>query len=343
VRELHVVAVSEDGRHVLLGATKGTTNSTYRVRLDARLISAVRGDLGHEPTVELSPKDIQARLRAGESAEHIARSAGVAITRVERFAGPVAGEMARMIDAARDACVVRGRLGPSTVALGKAVDASTEGGTWSARREEDGRWRVALAWHARGRDRTAAWFYDPATKGLVGVDPASTALGHVEAAGATHRRAAAPKPAGKPAAKPAAEAGKAVGKPGTKAASKKAARSAAKPAAQRSAAKVVKPVAKPAAKSAAAPTKPVKAAKQAPKPAARASRAAQPAPEPRKAKAAAPARPRLQVVPDHTPKATVPSTAVPSTAVPSTAAAKSRASVPAWADVLLGTTPGADR
>jgi hypothetical protein len=310
VRELHVVAVSEDGRHVLLGATKGTTKSTYRVRLDARLISAVRGDLGHEPTVDLSPKDIQARLRAGESAEHIARSAGVAITRVERFAGPVAGEMARMIDAAREAFVVRGRLGPSTAPLGKAVDASTEGGTWTARREDDGRWRVALAWHARGRDRTAAWFYDPATKALVGVDPASTALGHVETAGSTHRRPAAHKPAAKaaakpsakPAAKPAVKTAKAVGKPGTKTAPKRAAKAAATPAAKRSAAKVVRPVAKPAAKPAAV-------------------------------KAKAPARPRLQVVPDHTPKATA----------PSAPAAKARASVPAWADVLLGTTPGADR
>ena len=76
MRELHVVAVSEDGRHVVLAASKGAAKGTYRVRLDARLISAVKGDLGvHD--ADLSPKEIQARLRAGESVEKIAKSAGI--------------------------------------------------------------------------------------------------------------------------------------------------------------------------------------------------------------------------------------------------------------------------
>jgi hypothetical protein len=209
VRDLHVVAVSEDGRHVLLGATKG--KASHKVRLDARLVAAVRGELG-KPTGELSPKEIQARLRAGESAEQIARSAGMALTRVERFAGPVAGEMARMIDEARDGYVVRGRLGRSAVRLGKAVDtflaehAKPESVAWTTRREDDGRWRVQVTWFSRGKTREAAWWYEPHVKSLDAVDPSSAALGHVDGNPAPPRRTAkkaAPAQASVPEKKPA--------------------------------------------------------------------------------------------------------------------------------------------
>jgi hypothetical protein len=131
VRELHVVAVSEDGRHVVLAARRGTSKGGFKVALDATLAAAVRGDLprpGDEEVPDLSPKEIQSRLRGGESAEKIARSAGVPVTRVERFSGPVQGEMARMIDGARSAYVVRGRLGRSAVDLGTAVDAALHAG-----------------------------------------------------------------------------------------------------------------------------------------------------------------------------------------------------------------------
>ena len=49
----------------------------------------------------------------------------------------------RMIEGAREAFVVRGRLGRSGQPMGRAVDAAlgaaTEGATWTARREDDGR------------------------------------------------------------------------------------------------------------------------------------------------------------------------------------------------------------
>jgi hypothetical protein len=296
VRDLHVVAVSEDGRHVLLGLTK--SKASHKVRLDARLVAAVRGELD-KPTGELSPKEIQARLRAGESAEQIASAAGMALTRVERFQGPVAGEMARMIDEARDGYVVRGRLGRSSVALGKAVDtalaehAKPESVSWTTRREDDGRWRVQVAWFSRGKAREAAWWYEPHVKSLDAVDPASAALGHVDGNPAPVRRAAkkaAPAPAPAPEKKPTA--------------AKKAA-----PAKKQAAAK------KPAPKAV--------AAKPARKPIA--------------------PRPRLQVVPD---PPVVRKKAAPK-AKPTVAeerdGVKARASVPAWADVLLGTTPSNDR
>ena len=279
MRELHVVAVSEDGRHVLLAARRGTTKSAFRVALDDRLLAAVRGDLprpGEERAAEasLTPKEIQARLRAGESAASIAQSAGVPVTRVERFSGPVQGEMARMIDAARSAYLVRGRLGRSAVPLGRAVDEALAGMptlreesvTWETFRQEDGTWRVSVTWFARARSRVAAWVWDPTAKAVTAVDPASAALAHVDAA---------PAP--------------------------------------------VKRVAKAPAKKAPAP-----AAKKAPARKAPAKKAP--------AKKAAATKPALQVVRDPAER--------PADKKDGVAA---RASVPAWADVLLGTSPGGKR
>lgn len=341
MRELHVVAVSEDGRHVVLGPTKGGKAGTHRIRLDARLIAAVRGDLrpAGAPEVDLSPKEIQARLRAGESAEQIAQAAGVPVTRVARFAGPVAGELARTLDAARDGFVVRGRRGRSSAPLGVTVDAAlapvARPGSlaWGTRRADDGRWRVAVTWFARGREREAAWWYEQGRTDLVPVDPASAALGHVDAE--PDRRPTKPAPAPRPtrAGVPRA-ATKAATKTPTKAAVKAPAKAAAKAAARRAPAK---------ATSKAAATKPA-VTKAAPKPAAPTATAkpvrkaaAKPAAKPAAARTA---RPRLQVVPDPPARSRTPK---PADKQAHKDGVTTRASVPAWADVLLGTTPGGER
>lgn len=359
MRELHVVAVSEDGRHVELAATKGASQGTHRVRLDARLVAAVRGELrsGAERAADLSPKDIQARLRAGESVEKIAQSAGMAVTRVERFAGPVAGERARMIEGAREAFVVRGRMGRSSVAMGVAVDAALaaharpDSTTWAARREEDGRWCVTVGWFSRGRAREASWWYEPHERSLVAVDQASAALGHQDASPAPARRRSTPRAVARPAAKapgtavatrpakpakPAARPAKPAAKPAKPAATR--AKPAAKPAAK--AAKPAKAIG--AAKAPAKPAKPAVPAVRAPKPAAKTAKAARgvamDAKPARSRGPAAPkaARPRLKVVPN-------PPTPRTATATDQRDGVRSRASVPGWADVLLGTTPGAER
>lgn len=192
MRALHVVSLSEDGRHVLLAPSKNAA-ATYRVPVEGRLTAAVRGDLPRQGedtprASSLTPKEIQSRLRAGESVEEIARSAGVPAAKVERFAGPVVSERARVIDAARAAVLERSRRGASAVPLGEAVDAHLaevagldEGSVvWSARRREDGRWVVEVSYAARGRRKRAAWDFDPAQRDLHAVDASSSVLGFVD-------------------------------------------------------------------------------------------------------------------------------------------------------------------
>jgi hypothetical protein len=351
VRELHVVSVTEDGRHVVLAGKAGATKGGFRVALDDRLSAAVRGDLPRPGEPDrgqlITPRDIQSRLRSGESAEQIALSAGVPVSRVERFSGPVQGEMARIIDAARECHLVRGRLGRSVVPMGVSVDSvlaltpsyEPERTQWATRREDDGSWLVTVSWYARARTRTASWSYEPTNRTLTALDPASAALGHrdteelvrpratVRAAKPATRRAAPKKPAAKKAAaKKAAPKKPAAKKPAPK-------KTPAKKAPAKKSAVKKAPATKAPAKKAPAKKAPVKKvpAKKAPT---RMSSAKAPAKKATVTKAPASRRTGgrvLRAVPDPAPRAK-------KAAKP----AKARASVPGWADVLLGTSPGDD-
>src|SRR4051812_399091 len=192
VRELHVVALSEDGRSVLLATGKNASAGEYRLKLEGKLTAALRGDLprpgeSSAPAVTVTPKEIQARMRAGESAEQIAASAGVPVVRVERFAGPVLSEREKIIEQARAAFLSRGRLGPSLLPLGDAVDAvlaetpslRSDSVSWSARRLDSGHWLVRVPSVARARAPPGSWVYDPPTRSLVPSDQPSAAIGHV--------------------------------------------------------------------------------------------------------------------------------------------------------------------
>ena len=195
MRELFVIALSEDGRSLVLATTPDASRGGFCVAVDDRLVAAVRGQLparGQDQPRDspVTPKEIQARLRAGESAQQIAATAGLPVGRIERFSGPVLSERTRMIDSARAAVVVRGRGGPSAVPLGDAVEEHlaataslrTESVLWSARREDDGRWLVEVTWVARGRGKHGRWWWDPTARAVTAVDPASAALGYLATA-----------------------------------------------------------------------------------------------------------------------------------------------------------------
>ncbi len=96
MQELRLVAVSEDGTYAVL-AVPGR-GGRFSLPIDDRLRTVARGQFSrlaqYEIEVEnpLRPKEIQDRIRAGETAEEIADTAGIPIDRVRRFEGPVLAE-----------------------------------------------------------------------------------------------------------------------------------------------------------------------------------------------------------------------------------------------------------
>src|SRR5450759_1817170 len=97
MRELRLVAVSDDGSHLVVRSNE-PDGEQFRLPLDERLRAAVRRDVPRLSQLEirressLTPREIQARLRAGESPEDVAQAAGVPVERVTRFEGPVLAE-----------------------------------------------------------------------------------------------------------------------------------------------------------------------------------------------------------------------------------------------------------
>jgi hypothetical protein len=186
MRELAFVGLSDDGMSLVLSSTDGTR---YVVPCDERLEAAVRRDRSRLGQLEIaldgtSPRDIQQRVRHGQSPDDIAASSGLAVERVLRFAGPVLAEREHMAAQAREVELREG--GRSTTVEETVVDALTRGGAeielleWDAWRREDGRWSLLASWEpvetvAIGAT-AALWIYDPAGRTVVSDDPASAWL-----------------------------------------------------------------------------------------------------------------------------------------------------------------------
>ncbi|MET8829790.1 septation protein SepH [Streptomyces sp. NPDC004610] len=183
--ELRVVAVSNDGTRLVLKAADATE---YTLPIDERLRAAVRGDrprLGQieiEVESHLRPRDIQARIRAGATAEEVAQMAGIPVDRVRRFEGPVLAERAFMAERARKTPVRRPgeNSGPP---LGEAVQerlvlrgAEKDTAQWDSWRRDDGTWEVLLVYRVAGEPHAASWTYDPPRRLVQAVDDEARAL-----------------------------------------------------------------------------------------------------------------------------------------------------------------------
>jgi hypothetical protein len=185
VPELRVVAVSNDGTRLVL---KAADNTEYTLPIDERLRAAVRNDRARLGQIEievenhLRPRDIQARIRAGATAEEVAQFAGIPVDRVRRFEGPVLAERAFMAERARKTPVRRPgeTTGPQ---LGEAVGdrlllrgADKDAIRWDSWRRDDGTWEVLLVYRVAGETHSASWVYDPPRRLVQAVDDEARAL-----------------------------------------------------------------------------------------------------------------------------------------------------------------------
>ena len=172
MQELRFVAVSEDGSYAVL-AIPGRSGR-FMLPIDDRLRAVAKGQFSrlaqYEIEVEnpLRPKEIQARIRAGETVEEIADAAGIPVDRVRWFEGPVLAERGYVAQQAQNASVRRQgdstpgpRLGPVVAERLTQLGADPEDAQWDSRKHGDGSWQVQLAFRAGGRLHIAEWLFDP--------------------------------------------------------------------------------------------------------------------------------------------------------------------------------------
>jgi hypothetical protein len=187
MRPVRFVALSEDGHALVLADELGRL---LALPIDERVAavvdvpengSALRAKVEGAPSrpeasrrpvpqrpaaVSLSPRDIQTRIRAGESAEDIAASAQVAVDRVLRYAGPVLQERAMLAQAARRSRLATSERGER---MSSVVDVKLgthgvdpEAVSWDAWRTEDGSWLVQASWSSGKTTARARWKLDRA-------------------------------------------------------------------------------------------------------------------------------------------------------------------------------------
>lgn len=171
MRPVRFVAISEDGQALVLADEVGRL---LALPIDERVATVLHAEPGttqltvatvtSDLAPSLSPRDIQARIRSGESAEDVARIAGVPVDRVLRYAGPVLQERAMLAQHARRtrlknsekgqplAEVVDGRLGQHGI--------DTEKISWDAYRRDDGTWRIIATWPSGKATAQAIWELD---------------------------------------------------------------------------------------------------------------------------------------------------------------------------------------
>lgn len=166
---LTLAGTSEDGKRLLLVSDAG---EEFTLDVDSRLRSALRGDTSRLGQLEipmdsaLRPRDIQARIRAGETPEAVADAARTTVEKIMPFAGPVLDERAHVAERAQRSSIRR-RNGDGARILGEAVEThlrsvnvGADSVTWDAWRREDGRWVLTAAYATQVRSGTATFTFD---------------------------------------------------------------------------------------------------------------------------------------------------------------------------------------
>ena len=181
MHELRLVAVSEDGTYLVLASAGRGTRFTLPV--DDRLRAAVRGQFSrlgqYEIEVEnpLRPKEIQARIRSGETAEAISEISGIPIERVRWFEGPVLQEREYIAQQAQRATVRAHGDAASGTSLGDLVtkrigahQLETGDAEWDSWKREDRSWQLKLVFVHGGEERVAHWLYEPRHNSVMPAD-----------------------------------------------------------------------------------------------------------------------------------------------------------------------------
>lgn len=182
MQHLTPVGLSEDGSRLVLRSASG---EEFTVAADARLHAALRGNRTEHPTQDwapprsagplerrmesaLRPRDIQARIRGGESPEDVAAAAGTSVESIMGFATPVLAERAHIAQTAQKASVRRsGDSAAVARTLGLAAETyfsehslHEEDVTWDAWRRPDGRWALVAEYVVAGSPRRAEFVHD---------------------------------------------------------------------------------------------------------------------------------------------------------------------------------------
>jgi hypothetical protein len=166
--ELRLTGKNPEGTHLTLTNPTGEEftvriSDTLRATVNQPRLAAV---VASDDLETMSVKEIQRRLRSGETMDAIARDGHISVEKVERFAGPILQERVYILDqafavvlrkeSARDQetffDIVISRLAP--------VGVDSESLSWNSWRIHDGTWTIDLSYPNRDGHGSATWNFD---------------------------------------------------------------------------------------------------------------------------------------------------------------------------------------
>ena len=171
---LTLAGVSDDGQRLLLVSDAGVE---FTLDIDARLRAALRGDTARLGQLEtkmdstLRPRDIQARIRAGETPEVVAQAAQTSVDKIMAFAAPVLAERQHIAERAQRSSVRRRSggdqasggartLGDAVAGHLRSINVDPDTVLWDAWRREDGRWSLTGEFSSTRKSGHAQFTFD---------------------------------------------------------------------------------------------------------------------------------------------------------------------------------------
>jgi Protein of unknown function (DUF3071) len=177
VSDLRLIGRSDDGSELELQSKEG---ATFTLRISDQLRALVNQPrlvsvLSEEEESTVTVKDVQARLRSGESIDSIVRTTGWSAEKVEKFSGPILQERAYVIGLALAAQLRKEKHAPTLTAATisqlapRGVDMTlVEWNTW---RLPDGTWNIILFYPTKnGGTSEANWSFDLGNRSLEALD-----------------------------------------------------------------------------------------------------------------------------------------------------------------------------
>jgi hypothetical protein len=166
--DLRLTGKNPEGTHLTLIDSQGEEftvriSDTLRATVNQPRLTSVASP---DDSEVMSVREIQRRLRAGETMDAIARDGRVSVDKVERFAGPILQERVYILDQAflvvlrKESAreqetfleLVTARLAP------RGIDSDSL--SWNSWRLDDGTWTIDLSYPNRDGQGNATWNFD---------------------------------------------------------------------------------------------------------------------------------------------------------------------------------------
>ncbi len=181
MQDLKVIGV-ENGAIVAVG----DDGERFRIAVDDTLQSKIR-QVRQQTSAEaprLSPREIQAHIRSGMSADEVAAVTGAPLDYVQRFEGPIVAEREHVVASAlsvpvRTAAEVDPLGDPDTfgsVIRDRLASLGVSGERWASWKDEETGWIVKLEFTADEIDHDARWSYDLRKHALAPLNSEATTL-----------------------------------------------------------------------------------------------------------------------------------------------------------------------